>query len=531
MPPENPYRVLGPKIPNMLGRAELAERVQARLDQKEPEHVSVVGPAMFGKSVLLREIARRYATGHGGFVTSVYVDMRHGNPQSDDEARHLLAEAMQRSLEPIHPELSEYFELDGVRVKERLQAVIQELAAADERLLIVLDGMDNTMANPRITREIWDNLRSLARQPVVRYLTSSRRPLRDLCRTDESRAADLWEVFHGSPIIVGCFEDSDAEAVFEPLAARGTTFDDKALQELIDQTGGVPVLVSALLHLLYESPNPDARITVEEVQAAAETVVTEQRELFDALWEDCTAEMKADLADLTQRELRASEIPEHRLIRLERRGLVRKEGKKIRSSCRLMNRFAAGEAGEVGSLQRLFGEDAQFEHNIRGLLEMRLAQVGEIDEALRGYVEQAIRHVHPEPRHAIVWVRSIVDRALDLVWQKELKDGKALPESWVKEWERAGVRNTPDDGAGRLPAERGKQLRVLRYASGTGIQGRTIRRVTRHVSRPSALLLEHLQSVGNFGQHQDDDVDRPFAVSVCMASITQCHCLARDFKD
>jgi ATP/maltotriose-dependent transcriptional regulator MalT len=154
MPPENPYRVLGPQIPNMLGRAELAERVQARLDQKEPEHVSVVGPAMFGKSVLLREIARRYATGHSGFVTSVYVDMRHGNPQSDDEARHLVAEAMQRSLEPIHPELSEYFELDGVRVKERLQAVIQELAAADERLLIVLDGMDNTMANPRITREI-----------------------------------------------------------------------------------------------------------------------------------------------------------------------------------------------------------------------------------------------------------------------------------------------------------------------------------------------------------------------------------------
>lgn len=528
---ENPYRVLGPKIPGMLGRTELAARVESRLDREEPEHVSVVGPAMFGKSVLLREIARRYAEGRSGFVTSVYIDLRHGDPQSDEQARHLVAEAMQRALQPIHPELSEYFELEGIRVKERLQAVIQELAAGNERLLVVLDGMDSTLANPRITREIWDNLRSLARQPVVRYLTASRRPLRDLCRTEESRAADLWEIFHGSPIIVGCFEDSDAEALFGPLASRDMTFDDKALPELIEQTGGVPVLVSAVLRLLYDNQDSDAEITLEKVQASAEAVITEQRELLDALWEDCTAEMKADLADLTQRALRASEIPENRLIRLERRGFVRKEGKKIRSSCRLMDRFAAGQAGEVGSLNRLFGEHGQFDHNIRGLLEMRLAQVEAVDEALRGYVEQAIRHVHPEPRHSIVWVRSIVDRALDLVWQKELKDGTTLPDSWLKEWERAGVRNTPDDGAGRLPSERGKQLRVLRYASGTGIQGRTIRRVTRYVSRPSALLLEHLQSVGNFGQHQDDDVDRPFAVTVCMAAITLCHCLTRDFQD
>jgi hypothetical protein len=531
MTPENPYRVLGPRIPRMLGRAELASRVEARLDKQEPEHVSVVGPAMFGKSVLLREIARRYASGTRNYVASVYIDLRHGAPQSDDEARELVAGAMQRSLQPVHPELSEYFELDGIRIKERLQAVIQELAAADERLLIVIDGMDDTLANPRITREVWDNLRSLARQPVVRYLTASRRPLRDLCRTEESRAADLWEVFHGSPVIVGCFEDSDAEAVFEPLTARGMSFDPEALTELIDQTGGVPVLVSALLSLIYESCASDANVTVEEVRSAAETVITEQRELLDALWEDCTAEMKSDLADLTQRDLRTTEVPEQRLIRLERRGFVRKEGKKLRSSCRLMHRFASGEAGEVGSLQRLFGEHARFDHNVRGLLEMRLAQVPVVDEALRGYVEQAIRHVHPEPRHAIVWIRSIVDRALDLVWQKELKDGTIIPESWMEEWARAGVRNTPDDGAGRLPGERGKQLRVLRYASGTGIQGRTIRRVTGHVTRPTALLLEHLQSVGNFGQHQEDEVDRPFAVTVCMAAITLCHCLARDLLD
>ena len=46
----------------------------------------------------------------------------------------------------------------------------------------------------------------------------------------------------------------------------------------------------------------------------------------------------------------------------------------------------------------------------------------EVDAALHGYVEQAIRHLSPDPRHSVVWVRSIVDRSLDLIWQKELKD-------------------------------------------------------------------------------------------------------------
>ena len=98
---------------------------------------------------------------------------------------------------------------------------------------------------------------------------------------------------------------------------------------------------------------------------------------------------------------------------------------------------------------------------------------------------------------------------------------------------RPGRDNIVDDdapGTGRLPGERGRQLRLLRYATGTGLRGQTVRRVTRDISRPTALLLEHLQSVGNFGQHQDDTVERPFAVSVCLTAIALCHGLSVDLK-
>jgi hypothetical protein len=183
-----------------------------------------------------------------------------------------------------------------------------------------------------------------------------------------------------------------------------------------------------------------------------------------------------------------------------------------------MERFAARESEGVSSLQRVFGDRELFEHNIRMFLEMRLSQVHVVDGTLHGYVEQAIRHLQPEPRHALVWIRTIVDRALDVIWERELKDGVTIPPHWLEEWERAEVRNPPDDGRGRVPAERGRQMRLLRYATGAGVSGRSLRRLTKKISKPTGLLLEHLQSVGNFGQHQDDEVNRPFVVSVCQPS-------------
>ena len=50
---DSPYRVLGAKVPRMVGREELAAKVHLHLNKVNPDHVSVLGPAMYGKSVLL----------------------------------------------------------------------------------------------------------------------------------------------------------------------------------------------------------------------------------------------------------------------------------------------------------------------------------------------------------------------------------------------------------------------------------------------------------------------------------------------
>ena len=47
------YQVLGASVPPLLGRASLMRTITDHLLKPSPDHVSVVGPAYYGKSVVL----------------------------------------------------------------------------------------------------------------------------------------------------------------------------------------------------------------------------------------------------------------------------------------------------------------------------------------------------------------------------------------------------------------------------------------------------------------------------------------------
>ena len=103
-------------------------------------------------------------------------------------------------LERTRPEVAEYLTLEEVEIRERMQLTTQELHDKGDRVLLVMDGFDDVVANPGITREIWDNLRAVAARKRLRFVTGSRRPLRELCRDEDARTADFWEVFFENKI-------------------------------------------------------------------------------------------------------------------------------------------------------------------------------------------------------------------------------------------------------------------------------------------------------------------------------------------
>lgn len=511
------YQVLGVGIPPMLGRERLFQELRGHLTKPTPDHMCVVGPRRFGKSVLLNHLASHFKDAGDHYVASLYWDLRHGTPMTDDDFRRQFAERVKAALEPAQPELAEYLEIEEQGPGDLLQLVFSYMESQGLRLLAVLDGFDHVLAGSGMTRNLWDELRDLGQTASLRFVTGSRRRLRELCMTEESRTSDFWEIFYDSPLEVGAFEDRDWSGFLDPFKMHGVTLDSSARKEIANWTGGVPILAAGLAGRLLGGSPGGTSLSKPQVDAVAEETAEEKRDPLSALWDDCSIELRSYLAELSDGEVSLSEVPDQSRRDLELRGFARSSGNRLRSSCRLMLLYARQKADEVGNLWRLFGDEERFMDNIRNLLELRLAQVHGADPELAGYVERAIRDLLPEPAHSVVWARSIAERALDLIWDAELEAGGVLP----KDWEFVGV----ESEEGRIPRGRGLQCGVLRLITGTADN----HPVAKFLTKPTYLLLDHLQSVGNFGQHKGGEtVTVPIAASFCLSAISLCESLARD---
>ena len=76
-----------------------------------------------------------------------------------------------------------------------------------------------------------------------------------------------------------------------------------------------------------------------------------------------------------------------------------------------------------------------------------------------------------------------------------------------------------------LPSRLGPQCYILRQITGTSEHNP----VSKFITKPTYLLIDHLQSVGDFGQHQGDNtVTLQFAAAFCLSAIALCDSLARD---
>jgi len=394
-------------------------------------------------------------------------------------------------------------------------------------VLVILDGLDELLAGTEVTRNLWDYMRDLASLPSLILVTGTRLRPSELCASPEIRTSPFWNIFFDTPVQLGPFEEAEWDEVLNPLLGAGHTIDPSGLKEIKNWSGGVPVLVAALGQYLWGKYNNSPRkITKSEIDAACEELLKSCQDLLDYLWNDCSTDEQGILVDLSKvTELPAAEIPVIRRETLEGRGYIFRSGAKVRPNCRLMLRHASNRGEGISDLRRLFGDSDRYKRNVQALLGLRLAQVNGIDPALRGYVEKAIRDLS-EPEHVVVWIRSVAERALDSVWERELPT-RDIPRDWTLGWknfDRDGNRPELSPPEGQIPGRRGQQCNLLRLMADPRKSGTT------RVSYPSYLLIDHLQAIGDFGQHKGQRaVPAGFAVSVCLSAIELCEQLASDF--
>lgn len=512
----NPYHVLGGSTPPMLGRRQLFDQLVRQLTKASPDHVSVVGPCHYGKSVLLQHLATQFAPGQGEYLTAAYWDLRHNTPDSDASFLSGFATVLKNALTEIENELASYIDLSGNTLRDEVALVLTELANEKKRILIVMDGFDHVLAATGISRNTWDMLRSFAQMTSLRLVTGSRQRLRELCKTEDSATSDFWEVFNPNPLRVGRFEDHDWDDVLQPFQTRGINFDSSAKKEISNWTGGVPVLVVALLQGAYDSTPDGSQLSKTDIDRFAARTAEERRDVIAALWDACPSEIQCEVVDLqTRLELPFSEVNEDRRREMELRGIATPTRNSLKPGSRLVGDYAQQQSSGLESLRRLFGDSERFSKHSRSMIELRLSQVRSVDVDLTNSVTKAIRDLN-HPPDCITWARRIANRAFQLIWGKEMPNGE-IPLEWMEDL-RATDR--------RIPAG-GRACRVLQQATGTD----TTPRLTTHISKRTYTLVNFIHSVGDHGQHlSDDDVSWSYAASFCFAAVELCESLATDLN-
>lgn len=295
------------------------------------------------------------------------------------------------------------------------------------------------------------------------------------------------------------------------------------------------LLSAALLERLADAAHDGQTMSKSDVDRVAKEMLEHPPAHLEQLWDDCSVELRGDLAAIGENEgVLLSELSAPRQRALDGRGYGACSGNRMRSACRLMARYALEQGPAVADLKRLFGTATDYLANVEGFLELRVGHLASqgADQQLVTYLKHSIRDVATSPEMSLVAIRSLVQRALQLIWAKELGSSRTLPDDWITEWQHGGAAPRWLDGRKRVPSGDGEQMYALDLLTGKKQGHNFIERKAKALTKSTFLLLDNLQSVGDFGQHLKDYPECPpttsFAVAIIGNAIEFVAALTRD---
>lgn len=501
----NPYKVFGNPAPQMLGRSRLAERV---LDRLRTQHVSVVGPRYFGKTVFLSGIATA-ERGNQHFSDIVYWDLRHLTPANDEEFFIALADALRNQVKSCGNDAADYFASPEDKTAQAIVGFFDYLKDQGKRVLLIMDGMDQPLSSENLSPSVWDNLCAITERNSVSMLTASRKRLRQLCINPNSRTSDFWQRFVDPVVEVRALTREELQEFIEPLVAHVGTLASGADTEIWNWSGGLPLLAAALCEHLQSSTKPGSGLNIAQVSESAGVILTDRGDVLEALWQEIETEVQTAFLELVDRgEMNRSEISSvaGRLVAL---GLAQESGNKLKPHARLLANHSAARREGLAAMTVLFSKPQDFERNLRALVELRLGHVAMQDADLRDFITNAVEKV-AQPKVCLTGMRSIAEHALTLIWKVEAPDGE-VP-GFTSERSIAFIEKCDQN---RLPTELGRQCQCLDLLTDTrnGV-------IPKKVNRKIFCLVNYMKALGDLGQHQGGvQVDLSFSAKACLSAI------------
>jgi hypothetical protein len=515
-----PYQLPGLHVPMLLGRsATLSELVRDLAEKATPDHISIVAPRYFGKSVLIQALAERFAEPDSHYRIVINWDLRHETPEDDLGFQAALARALDKSLLKIgNSSYHDYFQDAEGSPAGTISDVVDSLGAVGMRILILLDDFDRLATQSQISKNLWDYLRSLAQKENLRFVLSSRRRLRECIPNRDGRTSDFWNIFT-NVVTLRPFNLIDLDEFLGPISAAGFRIDASGKKAIVNWTGGIPVLAARLCRNIIagNSSTRVDKLLVESIggQLAGDTWM---QDTLAELWDDCSKEVQGDLIDIAADVLAIKKIVPIRRTLLSDRGYIVRDGGDCRAQCHFMQLFAAGYAVRSRDLRDLFKDPETELRSLKTLLQLRLSLIVGGDPDTRSYIEHAIDGLAKGQKTALTSIRSVAEEALSVAWETECPNNvmpAAMQQQLTLAWNAGGGDINPN----KLQQLNDKNVRrqILRVAAGD--QGR--KKATQKVSRPMMLLIDHLYSLGNYGQHMTDipaTLEKPADVSFCAAA-------------
>jgi hypothetical protein len=458
--------------------------------------MNVVGPRAVGKTVVVNALLLEFSQTAKPFDGVIRWDLGHESPISDDEFLKQLSAYVANALESRHANWAKDLRSYGSEARDGLKEVIDILSDEGIRLLVVLDGLEKSLASGSFTRNLWDFLAELGRKNCLRYITVSRGKPHSLVRDPASAVSDFWDIFDQTPVSVGSFDDDDLNQVISRLP--GVRLDAGARTELLNWTNGFPPLVLLVLNELVEYVEEE-ECTSASISAAAMRSKESVETTLDRLWRELSETAKElQRAVIEEKQIATAKWPNRDVELLVERGFVVRQGAdRLHRPNKLLAQFLLGADTADGSLRRLFGTENDYLLNARAALELRLGQLASLDTSLGRSIERGLHDLPDYPENCIQNVRNIVDRALELIWSVEIPDRK-IPEEWFNYWKKTGERS-PEHWNGQFPTKRGHKIGLLHLLTGTESSDP----VAKYITRSTYVLVSAAQGFGDFGQHID----------------------------
>ncbi|MBN1936704.1 MAG: serine/threonine protein kinase [Anaerolineae bacterium] len=262
---------------------------------------SIVGERKMGKSSLLTAIAqpammRRFGLDPDRYLV-LYLDMEGMSSATRDDFWFEVVDRLSVALPAgwLRQSAGQLLDDNAIRFMA-VRRLLRRVRDENLNLALMLDEFEGLASNERFEPDFYGELRSLAGEMGVVYITASKRGLYELTYQHSSTlSSPFFNIFSEMPL--GLMPDADARALLQQLSSLGdgSAFCEQEIAKALALAGPHPFFCQIAGHYFYELPNRG--------QGHSEAVYDQAVRRYDAEAEDHYRYLWAQLSDDEQQAL------------------------------------------------------------------------------------------------------------------------------------------------------------------------------------------------------------------------------------